>query len=161
MRLKNLENMHRLLAWIGKNYAPELHSEIIRRLTDDKFPPYEFWEGLWHPHQGKMQKMVARGIAKWLEQQHVTLQFQVLNLLDPSNHHNELYAQMGLEKACSVVYARMNPEDWLKRHAVICSERSAIWMGAMEYIRLAILHDAWYELTNYKAEFFMEVSDGD
>jgi hypothetical protein len=157
MRLKNLENMTRLIKWAEKHYRQDWVSEILNRCCDDVYPPYEFWTSIHHLHCINIERMVARGIACWLEQQEEPLQDFILALLDDDDIMHEEAEYFG--NVCRSIWAFMMPAAWLERHAVDTRPTSTIWRSAVYTVFLAIRHDEWKHLRNYKAEFFLEESD--
>lgn len=157
MRLKNQGNMHRILNFVSKNCDGSLHSEIINRICDDCFPPYEFWLGIGHSNCWQFERVVARGIARWIEQQEHYIQDHILGLLnndfcdDGDANSDELFAYV-----CKTVWYLMLPQEWLIRHAVDTSPKSQLWGRALLHVHYAIIHDEWQHLRNHRADFFLE-----
>lgn len=150
MHLKTWDNIVLIAARARRKGIPEtVVTEIYVRICDDAFPPYEFWAELYHPNAKKMELMVARGIARWIEQQNEYLQDILLNSL------NLIPFDLEITKASLTVWGMMKPHDWLKIHAVDVRPNADIWINALLHLRRAIHEDTWQEIRNYQAQFFM------
>jgi hypothetical protein len=148
------------LNFLARCYPEDWQREILLRVADDAFPPYEFWRALVHANEIVMQCYVARGIALWLEQQDEIIQDLILTYLYEAIDLTAHDRQTALMMACGQVFMHMEAQDWLSRHAVICLPNSPLWQNAMIYVINAIKFDHWEDLRNFKRPYDFRVLAG-
>jgi hypothetical protein len=139
-----------VVSWaIQSFFTPDWVELIVSRCEQDAAPPFEYWCATNHQNSWQMAGMVARGIARWLEQQHEYLQNMALDLLDMDVWSNMDGDNSQFDVACSFIWSNMNAGQWLDRHCVENGPKDPLFRMAMVRVILAIREGWWGDLRDH------------